>query len=396
VNSNGREPWRGRLVALAPLVLVVPMVLITRHIKVEDGQRELDALGYAVIAAAVGALVLRRRWPELALALTSAMLVTYAVADYAGGPIYVVFCVALYSVAVTRGRLRTVVLSMVATALVMAAAYLPDPLDKPLWGPLVLFSWSLAVVIGGQAKQAHLANNAARDRALDEQRREEARRQMIEERLRIARDLHDVVAHSISSISVQSGAAAHVFDRSPEQAKEALLGIQQTSKDALAELRATLDLLRDTSESAPRAPVARLTDLRPLIDAAGRAGLSVITNVDGIVRPLPPAVDTAGYRIVQESLTNAMRHSSAVRAHVSLVYGPDVVEIEVTDEGPSRNGSNGTDDDDRAGHGIAGMHERAELIGGRLQAGARPEGGFRVWTRLPAAAVGVGSEDAVA
>lgn len=385
--TNDRERWRGMIYALLPLALLPPIVLATRHIPVEAGQRELDLLAYVVMGVGVGVLVIRRPWPEVALAGTTAMLVVYAVVDYPGGPIYVVFCIAVYAVASTRNRLAAIVESTVATLAIMAAAYLPDPGQKPAWGPLVFLSWSALFVIAGQAKRAHLANNAEREKALDEQRLEEARRQVIEERLRIARDLHDVVAHSISSISVQSGAAAHVIDRSPEKAKEALLGIQQTSKDALNELRATLDLLRDTSESAPRAPVPRLTDLQPLIDAAGRAGLTVLTTVEGDVRPVPPAVDTAGYRIIQESLTNAMRHSAASRAHVSLTYEPDRVEIEVVDGGPSRNGSNGhaRDGDEGTGHGIAGMHERAELIGGRVEARPRSEGGFRVWARLPAA-----------
>src|SRR5262249_28554085 len=156
-----------------------------------------------------------------------------AVADYSGGPIYVVFCVAVFWVATTRALRPAILVSAVATLILLAAGYLPDPSEKPLWGSLVFLSWSGAAVIAGQARRAHLANNAERERSLDEQRREEAWRQVIEERLRIARDLHDVVAHSLSSISVQSGAAAHVIDRSPGKAKEALLGIQQTSKDAL-------------------------------------------------------------------------------------------------------------------------------------------------------------------
>jgi signal transduction histidine kinase len=344
----------------------------------------------------VGVLVVRKSHPRLVLAITSAVLVVYAVANYPGGPIYVVVCVAIFWVATTRALGPAILLSAVATSILLAAAYLPDPGQKPLWGPLVFLSWSGACVIAGQARLSHLANNAERERALDEQRFEEARRQVIEERLRIARDLHDVVAHSLSSISVQSGAAAHVIDRSPAQAKDALLGIQQTSKDALTELRATLDLLRDTSETAPRAPVARLTDLGPLIDAAARAGLTVVTSVEGAVRALPATVDTAGYRIVQESLTNAMRHSDAVRARVSLCYRHDAVEIEVVDDGPSGNGANGhTREVLGTGHGIAGMHERAELIGGRVEAGFRPGGGFRVWARLPVAAVPSGVEEPV-
>jgi signal transduction histidine kinase len=135
-----------------------------------------------------------------------------------------------------------------------------------------------------------------------------------------------------------------------------------------------------------------------LIDAAARAGLTVVTNVEGVVRALPPTVDTAGYRIVQESLTNAMRHSDAARARVSLCYRRDAVEIEVVDDGPGRAASNGRAHDVEvvtAGHGIAGMHERAELIGGRVEAGYRPGGGFRVWARLPAAAAPVGVEEPV-
>jgi signal transduction histidine kinase len=186
------------------------------------------------------------------------------------------------------------------------------------------------------------------------------------------------VAHSIASINVQAGVAVHVIDRNPEQARNALLAIKQTSKEALTELRATLGLLRQGGESLPRTPAASLVQLDSLVATAARAGLPVEVSVRGEARPLSPAVEAAAYRIVQESLTNVVRHADAAGATVSVAYGPESLEIEVLDDGTGASGVDGSE-----GHGITGMRERAAAVGGRVDAGPRPEGGFRVWARLP-------------
>jgi signal transduction histidine kinase len=209
-----------------------------------------------------------------------------------------------------------------------------------------------------------------------------------EERLRIARDLHDVIAHGIATIHMQSSVALHVLDRQPEQAEPALSAVKQLSKQTLSELRATLDVLRADEGEAPLAPTPGLDQLTSLVDVTRRAGLPVDVRVIGDPVALPTAVDVAAYRIVQESLTNVMRHAGgAARATVTVAHGADAVEVEVVDDGlgaaSARSGP--------AGHGIVGMGERAATVGGTVVAGARPGGGFRVHARLPYTANGDGT-----
>jgi signal transduction histidine kinase len=253
-------------------------------------------------------------------------------------------------------------------------------LEIALW-----VSWGAgALLLGGSvlSRRAERAALEERARHLAETREEEARRRVAEERVRIARDLHDSVAHSMASISVQAGVGAHVLDERPEDARAALLAIKHASRNALAELRATLSMLR-SSETAPREPAAGLVRLPSLVESSRAAGLPVEVVIEGSARPLPPAVDTAAYRIVQESLTNVIRHAGPARATVAVRHGDDGVEIEVTDDGRGATDGNGNADRGGGGHGLAGMRERVALLGGELSAGTRRSGGYRVWVRFP-------------
>jgi signal transduction histidine kinase len=261
------------------------------------------------------------------------------------------------------------------------------------------------VLLGGSvlARRAERAALEERARHLAETREEEARRRVAEERVRIARDLHDSVAHSMASISVQAGVGAHVLDERPEDARAALLAIKQASRTALGELRATLSMLR-SSDAAPREPTAGLDRLPSLVASSQAAGLPVDVVIEGDdAGPLPPAVDSAAFRIVQESLTNVIRHAGPARATVAVRRGDGAVEIEVTDDGrgagdggghgrgdAGASGGEGADADgggDAAGggggHGLAGMRERVALLGGELVAGTRRSGGYRVRARFP-------------
>jgi signal transduction histidine kinase len=211
-------------------------------------------------------------------------------------------------------------------------------------------------------------------------REEEAERRAGEERLRIAREVHDLVAHNMSLINVQASTALHLMDREPDRARAALEAIKSASKDALLELRSVLGVLRRAGEDAPRSPTPGIDRLDDLVAGAAGAGLAVEVIVDGERRSLPPTADLAAYRIVQEALTNVTRHADASAAIVRLEYGDADVVVQVDDNGqsgassvPIRAGSNG----------IAGMKERAAVLGGTLQAGPRPEGGFRVRAWLP-------------
>ena len=215
---------------------------------------------------------------------------------------------------------------------------------------------------------------------------EETRRRASDERLRIARDLHDVVAHHISLMNVQAGVALHLMDEQPEQARTALTAIKQASGEALQELRSVLDILRQgdgaDEQAPPRTPTPGLGELDTLVERATAAGLDVRAAVAGTSHPLPVSVDTTAYRIVQEALTNVARHAgSAAAATIRVDYGDDDVVVEVEDDGrgapvngASKNGG---------GNGIPNMRERAEALGGQLDAGPRPGGGFRVRAWLP-------------
>jgi signal transduction histidine kinase len=195
--------------------------------------------------------------------------------------------------------------------------------------------------------------------------------------MRIARELHDVLAHNISLINVQAGVALHLMDDQPGQSRSALVAIKQASNDALGELRSVLDVLRLGDERPPRSPAPGLANLRSLVAGAGATGLEVRTRVEGTPRPVPAGVDLAAFRIVQEALTNVTRHAGPASATVLLGYGGDDLTVQVDDDGrgPAATGSDG--------NGIRGMRERVAALGGELAAGPRPGGGFRVLARLP-------------
>lgn len=207
------------------------------------------------------------------------------------------------------------------------------------------------------------------------------RRRVDEERLRIARELHDVLAHSISVINVQAGVGLALLDTDPEQARTALTTIKAASKEALGEVRQVLDTLR-TPGDAPRAPAPGLDRLPELVEQAAAAGLAVEVAAEGTPRALPPGADLAAFRILQEALTNVVRHSSAHTARVGLIWQPRALELRVDDEGPATGGAAGG-----SGNGLVGMRERAAALGGTIEAGPRPGGGFRVVARLPLKAV---------
>jgi signal transduction histidine kinase len=208
---------------------------------------------------------------------------------------------------------------------------------------------------------------------------EEARRRTSDERLRIARELHDVVAHNISLINVQAGSALHLMDQQPERARAALSAIKDASKETLVELRSVLGVLRQVDEEAPRSPAPGLAHLDDVVARANSAGLPVQVEVEGAANGLPPGVDRAAYRIVQEALTNVTRHAGPARAMVRISYGERDLVVQVDDDGIGAPGNGVVS----PGNGILGMRERAAALGGEVQAGPRPDGGFRVRAWLP-------------
>ena len=220
------------------------------------------------------------------------------------------------------------------------------------------------------------------DRAaeLEREREEKARRAVFDERVRIARELHDVVAHHVSVMGVQAGAARRVLERSPGQAAQALTNIEDASRHAVAELQRLLGFLRRDGEVDQPTPQPNLRQLDALAEEVRRVGLDVELSVEGRAQPLPETVELSAYRIVQEALTNTIRHAGATKATVLLRYEPEELQIEVTDDGAGRPQQESTT---RVGHGLIGMRERANLHGGRVSAGPRPEGGFGVRATFP-------------
>jgi signal transduction histidine kinase len=347
----------------------------------QPDRRPLDAVAYGLILLASVALLARRRHPAAVLAVTVAVTVAYLALGYPYGPIFLTVWIAVYTLAAAPHRRLPAVFAVVAAALVVLVAA-----DVALTGREALLG-ELPGIVAVWAVQllAPLwlgwAVRVRRERAA-----EEVRRRVDEERLRLARELHDVVAHSIAVINFQAGVAVHVLDRRPQQARTALVAIKQASGEALQELRATLGVLRQLGEQGgSRAPLPGLAQLDALVAGAGQP---VEVMVEGERVRLPLAVDLACYRIVQESLTNVARHAGPARARVRLAFGAGEVVVEVTDDG---HGAAAGVHPDGGGHGIAGMRERAVALGGELAAGPRPEGGFCVRARLPLGDPGAGA-----
>jgi len=242
------------------------------------------------------------------------------------------------------------------------------------------------MVVASRVWRLHLREVEQRAEEAERTRDEVARRRAVEERLRIARELHDSLTHSISVICVQSGVAVHLARKRGEEVSPALLAIQEASADAARELRTTLGVLRSEDDGDS----SGLSHLDRLAARARAAGLPVTVNVTGVERTLPPEVDQAAYRIVQEALTNVSRHAGRASAWVHLCYTPDGLEIRVDDDGAGSSNANATSNATSNGHsasnrlGLMGMRERVTALGGRLQAGPRDGGGFQVRAEIPA------------
>jgi signal transduction histidine kinase len=340
-------------------------------------------LGYLLLAAGGLVLAVRRRWPVAVFAVTAAASLAYYAAGYPDGPGWVGLFVAAYTVAAQGDGHRSVRLIAAGTAVLAAGWLLLADLTPLLGAGWVFFrigGMVMASALGEsvRARRVLAAEAVERARRAERTREQEARRRVDAERLRIAREVHDTVAHAIAVINVQAGVTAHVLDKRPRQARETLVTIERTSARALDELRATLGMLRDPNQDR-RTPPAGLGQLEELAGVAREAGLDVKLELAAPPAELPTATDQAAYRILQESITNAIRHAGPARVVVSVTYRSDELELLVVDDG------RGLHDPDAqgAGRGIAGMRERAALLGGELSAGPRPGGGFQVRARLP-------------
>jgi signal transduction histidine kinase len=338
----------------------------------------------ALVAVACLALAWRRRYPVTVLAVSTTAVAVYSLLGYVNGASLIAPVLAVYAVATQVSVRRAVVLAAVTLVVLMTATGVNNPFGRYSDGAFVLIPGMVAAVaFAGIA----VANRRAYAASVRERAEQDARRQVDEERLRIARELHDVVAHTMATINVQAGVAAHVLPTKPEAAADALQAIKIASKEGLRELRAILNVLRQADDADPVQPAPGLAQLDALVEGARRAGLPITLTVTGAPFPLPAAVDLAAYRIVQESLTNVIRHAGPAAAAVSLSFHPDEIDIDVTDTGHGPQASPGSLAADTAGgtagHGQAGMRERAASVGGTVRTGPRPGGGYQVTARLP-------------
>ncbi|SCK27422.1 Signal transduction histidine kinase [Streptomyces sp. WMMB 714] len=400
--------------ALAAFLAIVAAAAATPHgpeIRPRLGERDVEPLTVLLAALACGALTLRRRapLPVLGAATLATVLgmITDPPADVAPhghrAPIVVAAIIALYTVADRTDRV-TGVRAGAATVVVLTASGML--LGGRAWYAqenFGIFAWTALAAAAGEAMRSRRAFvDAIRERAerAERTREEEALRRVAEERMRIARELHDVVAHHIALVNVQAGVASHVMDQRPDQAKEALAHVREASRHALDELQATVGLLRQSGESpAPTEPAPGLGVLDELVEGFTRAGLAVSVSVTG-ARPeagaapdLPSALDLTAYRVVQEALTNVQKHvGTGAQAEVAIDIAPSLLEITVTDDGaapgpgglPAGVASGGESGaGGGGGHGLIGMRERVAALHGSCETGPLRDGGFRVRVRLP-------------
>ncbi|MFI6347027.1 sensor histidine kinase [Streptomyces sp. NPDC050560] len=355
------------------------------------GTRTPGALSLVLMVLGSLSLVHRRRAPVPVLAATGAVSLAELLSGEPRAPVAMCAAVALFTVAASTDRTTTWRVGLLTMTVLTAAAMLAGPLPWYAQENIAIFAWTgMAAAVGDAVRSRRAFVGAIRERAerAERTREEEARRRVAEERLRIARDLHDVVAHHIALVNVQAGVAAHVMDKRPDQAKEALYQVREASRSALGELRTTVGLLRQSGDpAAPREPAPGLDRLDELVGTFRAAGLTVSVGGPGPHGELPAAVDLAAYRIVQEALTNVHKHAGpGASAEVCVVRAAAALELTVLDGGPAGECRAERPPDDptfHGGHGLLGMRERAVALGGTLATGPRPEGGFRVHAVLP-------------
>ncbi|RPK53358.1 Sensor histidine kinase DesK [Streptomyces sp. ADI91-18] len=373
------------------------------------GTRTPEPFSLLLMVLGAAALVFRRRRPRVVLAVTAGLSLLELTTGEPRAPVAMSAVIALFTVAAHTDRPTTWRIGVLTMAALTGVAMLVGPLPWYAQENIGIFAWTgMAAAAGDAVRSRRAFVDAIRERAerAERTREEEARRRVAEERLRIARDLHDVVAHHIALVNVQAGVAAHVMDKRPDQAKEALAHVRDASRSALNELRATVGLLRQTGDpEAPTEPAPGLAVLDDLTATFRHAGLPVrvMVQLDRSRDPLPSAVDLAAYRVIQEALTNVRKHAGpGAKAEVSVVRVGASVEVTVLDDGgagpdplpaggtpaaagPGGGADGGGDGEEGGGHGLLGMRERATALGGSCFAGPRYGGGYRVHAILPVA-----------
>jgi signal transduction histidine kinase len=381
-------------IAIAALLYAV--TLLTTAAGPPPARGRLDPAAVIVAAIACGALV-ARRWRPFPVLVASTLAAEAYMAPYQGHEGTLVLAaplIALYTVAETTGRRRALTIGALAILAIAGTHMIIKPANWLGAENVALAAFGALAVAAGDAsrnRRAYLAEVEERANRAESDREQEARRRVTEERLRIARDLHDSVGHHLALINVEAGVTAHVLRDQPPQVKQALTNIRQASRSALDELRDTIGLLRQPDDqAAPTEPTTGLSGLAELIASFQRSGLHIDHDADSERHPLAPAADLTAYRVIQESLTNVCKHAGTATVRLHLDYQPAALHIVVDNDNDDNNRDprrpyrgptphNG----DASGHGILGMRERVAALGGSLHAGPRPGGGFRVTATLP-------------
>lgn len=366
--------------SVALFLLYGPGRLESQELVVE-GMRRPDALGAALLALAAVPVAVRRRWPLAALCAGLVPETLLTAFGYGSGVSGVAGLVLLYSVASHRG-LAVALCGLLISLVTYVAGALGGPVRMPgASGHVVAGVVLLAVWGAGRSlrlRRAYLEELKDRAARLERAHAADTRAARAEERSRIARELHDVVAHHVSVMTVQAAAARRVLAADPDLAREALSAIENTGRMAMTEMRNIVGVLR-TDARAELGPQPGVRDLPGLVEQMREAGLPTRLLVEGEPRPLPAGVDLAAYRLVQEGLTNSLRHAGAgAQAVVTVRHSPSELDVRVEDDGKSAASANG-----RSGHGLVGIRERVALYGGILHIGPRPGGGFEVRANFP-------------
>ena len=343
---------------------------------------------FALVAIAAVSLAWRRRFPLTVLGVSLGCVAVYSLLGYVNGTALLDVMIALYTVATIVSSREALIAGLVTLVCLLVTTAIGNPFGALGGGEFLIPAEIVAAVSIGVAlgnRRAYLSAVEERADQAERTREEEAARRVDAERLRIARELHDAVAHTLSMINVQAGAAAHIARDHPDQAAAALEAIRLASKEGLREMRSIVNVLRQSDEAEATQPAPGLAMLDDLVATTNRAGLNTTLRVVGTPRRLAATVDLAAYRIIQESLTNTIRHAGPASATVSLAWSDDRLGLEVRDTGRGASASDGPAGSavSGAGHGLVGMRERALAAGGTFEAGSSPGGGFAVHAELP-------------
>ncbi|MER7930138.1 sensor histidine kinase [Streptomyces sp. NPDC096057] len=384
--TRGTEPRR-RVVEVLTALALWACVVLGNSLATPDSAPPptTERLADALAALTCLALLASRRLPRAALVVTAAGTVVTVALGYELTPLLLGPVMAgLYRLAARSDARTTHAYGFTTVAALICTSVITDPADLQVAGPLLWLLLPLAWGHTARLQCAYLEAVHARAEHAERTREEEARHRVVEERMRIARDLHDVVAHHMVLANMQARAAEHFARIRPEQSHKALAELTGTTSSALRELRTTVGVLRqdDDPDSVPMEPAPGLDRLPELIAACESAGIDVTVTTEGEPRPLSPGVDLTAFRIVQEALTNVTKHAVSKAAHIRLVYAHTRLLVTVTNqEAAPVPGTTGSGSD--RGFGLVGMRERARSVGGELQAGPRAAGGFEVTTALP-------------